>query len=164
MAANTPQTGFDWYPEEDIINYFYNLFSAHARLITRTIDDKPKTTKFIKDRLVGDLSKDEVKTLAPYLCIKIGQKVEDEADLESSGDSVIITLWAVVDTVIAARTKLIAEKEGNRFTRNMKKVAYDENPEANLIIVKSDSFLMNNDKNNDLHEVHWRTYFKVGYR
>jgi len=155
---------FDWFPEEEIIDSFFNVYSSEPVLITRTIDGATKTTKFFKDELVGDLILKEVKAVPPFICLKIGEKVEDEIDLASSGNSVIITAWVIVDSVVAARTKLIAEKEAKRLMRNHKQLAYNNYPDGNLIIIESHSFLMNNRKNNELHEVHWRTFFKVGYR
>lgn len=153
--------GYDWFPEEEIIQYFYNLFSNSDIIKTRIINGVEKKTQFEKDQLLTDLQNLDVRYSCPFLGLKIGPRVDDA--LTDNSSQIDIDALVIVDTSISASTRVIAEKESLRFKRHLQTLIYKNRYESNLIIIGVKSFILNPDQNSENKEITWRSFIEVKY-
>lgn len=153
--------GYEWFPEEELVNYFYNLFSNSELLKNRSINGVDRKTTFYKDQCIDDLQDFDVKYSCPALCVKFGPRVDDNLNQNSS--QIDIDALILIDASISAPTKATAEKEALRFKRHIQNLIYEHRYEGNLIIVGMKTFILNPNQNSENKEVTWRIFIEVKY-
>ncbi len=157
------KNGIDWIPEEEIINIFYNILSQSTNLQTIEIDSLTKTTTFYKNQDIGDLRELEVRYECPIICLKLGQRVDD--DFNNNSDELIIKAFVIIDSSVSADTKEIAELNSKNFQRLIKNIIFFENKyQGNLRIISMKGFLVNPYRNGERYEVTWRNFIEIEYR
>lgn len=157
------QNGIDWIPEEEIIDIFYNILSQSTNLQTIEIDSLIKTTNFHKNKDIGDLRELEVRYECPIICLKLGQRVDD--DFNNNSSELIIKTFVIIDSSISADTKETAELNSKKLQRLIKNTLFFENKyQGNLRIISMKGFLVNPYRNGERYEVTWRNFIEIEYR
>jgi len=157
------ENGINWIPEQEIVDSFFKILSESTNLQTIEINSLTKTTTFYKNQDIGDLRELDVKYECPILCVKLGQRVDDE--FNNNSDELIIKTFVIIDSSISADTKELAENYSKIFQRKIKNVLFFENKyQGNLKLISIKSFLVNPYRNGERFEVTWRNFIEIEYR
>lgn len=157
------ENGIDWIPEKEIIDIIFTILSESTNLQIIEIDSLTKSTTFYKNQDIGDLRELDVKYECPILCVKLGQRVDDE--FNNNSDELIIKAFVIIDSSISADTKELAENYSKIFQRKIKNILFFENKyQGNLRILGMKGFLVNPYRNGERFEVTWRNFIEIEYR
>ena len=109
----TYSNGINWIPEKEIIDIIFKILSESSNLQTIEVDALTKTTNFYKNQDIGDLRELDVKYECPIICVKLGQRVDD--DFNNNSDELIIKALVIIDSSISADIKASAELYSKTF-------------------------------------------------